>query len=1002
MESITIRGCFIHPLLYVQGNKAVRIPQNGHMEGLELKPELLEKYEILQEKELTDFHASGCLLRHKKSGARIAVVSNDDENKVFYIGFRTPPEDSTGVAHIVEHTVLCGSLKFPAKDPFVELVKGSLNTFLNAMTYPDKTVYPVASCNDMDFKNLMDVYMDAVLHPNIYKREEIFKQEGWHYELEDETAPLTLNGVVYNEMKGAFSSPEGVLDREIINSLFPDTAYGNESGGDPEHIPQLDYKAYLDFHRKYYHPCNSYIYLYGNMDVEERLEWLDREYLSEYEEIEVDSAIRLQKPLGDVRRICKKYPVASNEPLGQNTYLSYNMAIGTSLDKKLYQAFEILDYALLNAPGAPLKKALLDAGIGKDIMGSYDNGIYQPVFSIVAKNADGADEERFIEQIRNVLEAQANGGLNKKALLAGINSAEFKYRESDFGSYPKGLIYGLQMLESWLYDDTQPFLHLETLEVFRFLRKQVQTDYFENLIRDYMLGSRHVSVVKIEPERGLNAKHEKALEEQLSAYKDSLSAEEIRSLSEATRQLKQYQQEPSSKEDLEKIPMLKRSDLKKEATPLPLSVQDACGTKILFSELFSNGILYLNLLFDIRSVAKEDLPFLGILKAVLGYVDTKQYDYADLANEINLETGGMASLISVYANVADTQAYEAKYEVRTKILYDKLPQAMGLIEEILLRSNLEDEKRLKEILSEVKSRMQMSLSAEGNSVSAVRAMSYFSETARLSDLTMGIDFYRVVADYEEHFEEKKEILSKKLKELAARIFTREGLLASVTCDKEGFAAVPAALMAFKEKLPSVPDKLPAVKILCERKNEGFWDASKVQYVSRAGNFRQAGFAFTGALRILRVILSYDYLWQNVRVEGGGNFLRNGNAFFSSYRDPNLEKTNAVYEGIPEFIRGFDAGERDMTKYIIGAVSEMDTPLTPAAKGLRAVTAYLCGVSYAQIQKERDEVIGADADDIRRLADLTEAVLSQQNLCVIGNEEKMKEQQGLFFKTEQLY
>ena len=396
------------------------------MEELNLKPELLKAYDVVQEKDLTDMQSKGYLLRHKKSGARIAVVSNDDDNKVFYVGFRTPPTDSTGVAHIVEHTVLCGSDKFPAKDPFVELVKGSLNTFLNAMTYPDKTVYPVASCNEKDFQNLMDVYMDAVLHPNIYKKEEIFKQEGWHYELEDKDAPITLNGVVYNEMKGAFSSPEGVLDREILNSLFPDTTYGNESGGDPKYIPDLTYEDYLDFHRKYYHPCNSYIYLYGDMDIEEKLEWLDKEYLCHYDEIEIDSAIKEQSPFQEVHKIYKKYPVASNDPLEDNSYLSYNMVIGTSLDQKLYQAFEILDYALLSAPGAPLKKALINAKIGKDIMGSYDNGTYQPVFSIIAKNANRADEERFVQTIQSVLKEQAEGGLNKKALAAAINNAEFK------------------------------------------------------------------------------------------------------------------------------------------------------------------------------------------------------------------------------------------------------------------------------------------------------------------------------------------------------------------------------------------------------------------------------------------------------------------------------------------------------------------------------------------------------------------------------------------------
>lgn len=972
-----------------------------------MKAQVLNAYELIEEKSLTDVNSTGYMLRHKKSGARISVISNEDENKVFYIGFRTPPADSTGVAHIIEHTVLCGSDKFPAKDPFVELVKGSLNTFLNAMTYPDKTVYPVASCNDKDFQNLMDVYMDAVLHPNIYKKEEIFKQEGWHYELEDKDEPITLNGVVYNEMKGAFSSPEGVLDREILNSLFPDTTYGNESGGDPKYIPDLTYEDYLDFHRKYYHPCNSYIYLYGDMDVDEKLEWLDREYLSHYDKIEVDSVIRSQKAFNEVRKIYKKYPVASNEPLEDNTYLSYNMVIGTALDKKLYNAFEILDYALLNAPGAPLKKALIDAGIGKDIMGSYDNGTYQPIFSVVAKNANRSEEERFVEIIQKVLKEQAAGGLNKKALMAGINSSEFKYRESDFGSYPKGLIYGLQMLDSWLYDDASAFMHLESLETFKFLREQVSTGYFEKLIQDYMIENSHVSIVIIEPEHGLNAKNEAELAEKLQSYKNSLSDEQLDQLIANTVHLKQYQEEPSLREDIEKIPMLKRSDMKKEAAPFQLEERESNGTKVLFHNMFSNGIHYLNLLFDIRFVSEEDLPYLGILKAVLGYIDTEKYTYDDLANEINLETGGMSSSINTYTSAVDDKAYEAKFEIRTKVLYDKLPKAIEILEQVLCHSKLEDTKRVKEILSEVKSRLQMSLAAAGNSVSAIRAMSYFSETARYNDMTMGIDFYRVVADYEEHFEEKKEELVAKLQKLAESVFTKAGLLVSITCDESGYETVPECIEVLKNNLPEGETSQTPAKICCTKKNEGFMDASKVQYVSRAGNFKMAGFSYKGALKILKVILSYDYLWVNVRVKGGaygcgGAFNRNGNAYFCSYRDPNLEKTNEIYENMPEYIRNFTADERDMTKYIIGTISDLDTPLNPAAKGMRSTSAYLCGVTYEDIQRERDEVISATDEDIRGLAELVEAVLSQKNFCVIGNEEKITEQKALFDSVLQLY
>ncbi len=447
--------------------------------------------------------------------------------------------------------------------------------------------------------------------------------------------------------------------------------------------------------------------------------------------------------------------------------------------------------------------------------------------------------------------------------------------------------------------------------------------------------------------------------------------------------------------------------MKKEAMPFTLEEKEFDGTKVLFSNLFSNGILYLNLMFDVRTVTEEELPYLGILKAVLGYVDTKTYTYDDLANEINLETGGMSSVISTYDNAKEEGAYEAKFEIRIKALYDKLPKAMTLLEEILLSSKLEDTKRLKEILSEVKSKLQMTLSASGNLVSAARAMSYFSETAKYSDLTLGIDFYRVVADYEEHFDEKKEELIQRLQKLVRLVFTKENLMAGITCDEAGFEKIPAAILELKEKLPKAGETRPAARLSCRKKNEGFMDASKVQYVSMAGNFRKAGFSYTGIMKILKVILSYDYLWLNVRVKGGaygcgGSFMRNGNVYFSSYRDPNLEKTKEVYEGIPDYLRNFTADEREMTKYIIGTISELDTPMNPAAKGMRSVAAYLTGITYEDIQKERDEVIKAEPEDIREISRLVKEVLSQENFCVIGNEEKITEQSNLFASVAQLF
>ena len=964
----------------------------------------LQAYEILEKRPIKDLNSEGIILRHKKSGARIAVISNDDDNKVFYIGFRTPPEDSTGVAHIIEHTVLCGSDKYPVKDPFVELVKGSLNTFLNAMTYPEKTIYPIASCNDKDFQNLMSVYMDAVFHPNIYKYQEIFKQEGWHYELESEDAPVTINGVVYNEMKGAFSSPDDVLSRQIMTSLFPDTTYANVSGGDPLHIPELTYEEYLDFHRRYYHPCNSYIYLYGDMDVAEKLAWMDEAYLGKYEAIGLDSEIKLQKPFEKPIEVTHKYSISSTESEENNTYLSYNTVIETALDEKLYLAFDILDYALVSAPGAPLKQALIDAGIGSEITGGYDSGTLQPTFSVIAKNTNPQEKEHFLAVIRETLEGLVKNGLNKKSLLAGINSSEFRYREADFGHFPKGLLYGIQCLDSWLYDDMRPFLHLEALDTYRFLKEQVETDYFEQLIQKYLLNNKHASVVIIEPEKGLNAKNEAALEKKLAEYKAGLSEDEIRKLIADTKHLKEYQETPSPKEDLEKIPMLARSDMKKEAAPFYNTELSVKGVPVVHHDIYSNGIIYLTMLFDIAHIPAEDIPYLGVLKAVLGYVDTKNYSYADFANEVNIHTGGISSTIGVYPSVKDKDDYQVKFEVRTKALYDKLPEAAALMKEMLFTSNIDDEKRLYEIIAELKSRLQVSISSAGHSVASTRAMTYFSKAAAYKDT---ITFYETLCDLEAHFDERKEALTAKLKEMVSSIFTKEHLLVSVTCEKDGLSIVETELEKFIPMLYETSGEEKRAKIVPVRKNEGFMDASQVQYVARAGNYVRHGFSYHGALRILKVIMGYDYLWINVRVKGGAygcmnSYMRNGDTYFVSYRDPNLKKTDEIYDGIPQYLADFKADEREMTKYIIGTISDMDTPMNPSAKGARSMTAYLQGLDFADIQKERDQVIGATDEDIRGLKDLIASVLEEKNLCVIGNEDNLKSQSDMFMQLKNLY
>lgn len=874
------------------------------------------------------------------------------------------------------------------------------------MTYPDKTVYPVASCNDQDFKNLMDVYLDAVFNPNITKYEEIFKQEGWHYELTGKDDELKINGVVYNEMKGAYSSPDEVLSSQIYRSLFPDNTYSKDSGGNPEYIPKLTYEAYLDFYHKYYHPSNSYIYLYGDMDVVERLEWLDKEYLSLYDYKKVNSEINKQPAFDEIKNVEAQYSITMDDSQENKTYLSYNRVVGDTLDEMLYQAFDVLDYALVSSPGAPVKQALIDAGIGDDVYGSYDAGILQPVFSFVAKNANASQADEFESIIENTLKEVVKTGINKEALLAGINSSEFKFREADFGQFPKGLLFGLNCLDSWLFDDMKPFIHLECLGTFAKLRKAVDTDYFEKLIQEYLLDNTHGSSVTVKPKRGLGNEREEALAKELSDYKASLSDEEIKKLIEDTEHLKKYQEEPSSDEDLRKLPMLTRADMKKNAMPFSNIEDELLDVKVVRHDIESNGIDYISFLFDAGDFAQSELGYLGFFTNALGLVSTEKYSYTDLANATNIYTGGISTGTASHPDIKDRNNFVFKFEVKLKVLEKNLDKALELMEQMLLSSDFTDTKRLGELVAQIKARLQANLSSSGHLVAAMRSMSSFSRYALYQDELKGVAFYRSICRIEKELSESPKSVSDKLAAIAKKLFARNRMLISFTGNNEAYGNAKPSL----EKVIAGFDKMSAVgnqaEVHFNTAKEAFIDASQIQYVAKTGDFICEGYEYTGALRLLRIILSYDYLWINVRVKGGAygcmnTFLRSGESYFVSYRDPNLSDTLDVYDRIPEYIKSFSPDERDMTKYIIGTFSALDTPMNPEAKGSRSLSAYLEGITYEQIQKERNEILNAQPEDIRRLADLVEAVLKKDSICVIGNENMIKESAGLFENVEKL-
>ena len=980
-----------------------------------------ETYEILREERIPEYQSDVTMLRHKKSGARVFTMANDDENKVFAIAFRTPPADSTGLPHILEHSVLCGSAKFPSKDPFIELAKGSLNTFLNAMTYPDKTVYPVASCNDRDFANLMDVYMDAVLHPNIYREEKIFRQEGWHYELEAPDGELKINGVVYNEMKGAFSNPDEVIERRIKQALFPDNAYAHESGGDPEDIPTLTYEDFLAFHQRYYHPSNSYIFLYGNCDMEERLAWLDREYLAAYDAIDPDSEIALQEPFTAMREEDVKIPITDEQNEDEESCLSMGILCGDGCDPDLKLALEILEYALIKTPGAPLRQAFLDAGIAADVYGGVEDDLRQNFFSLTAKGAGAEKSRAFLDVMRETLAKLADEGLDRDTLRAGLNSIEFSTREGDTGRFPKGLLIGLNTIGLWLYDDEAPFANLKYEKLFAKAKEDLENGVYEQILREQFLENPHKVFVRAKAEKGLQKANDAAMAEKMRLLKESWTEEQCAEVCRKTAELAAWQEAEDAPEDLEKIPMLSRADLRREITPyggrlIPAGTA-AAPVDIFHSDIFTSGICYMNFLFDVGDLPEEDLPYLGLLARVFGMFDTEKYTYPELANRIGMESGGL----SVRSGCSDIRGKRGEFmltfETAMKVFTAKTAFPFEILGEIMLRTDFSSDKRLKELLDENKYGMQSELVGAGHVAAMRRAGSRHSRTMHVKELTDGIDFYHFLEDAAANFEERKEQIRAKLIELSAKIFDPSRMMFAATCDQETFEPLPALLKEFCGTLEEaqgdlsdhacVPFGSRRRDYTLARKDEGFTTPASISFVAMTGNFCDAGCEYASTLSVLRTILSYDYLWTRVRVRGGAygamcSFSRDGEGGFVSYRDPNLEETLAVYRELPEYVADFEASDRDMTKYLIGTLSSLDIPLSPMAKGSRNLAFYLYGGDAEEEQRRRDAVLDVSAEDIRALAPLMQAVVDRADICVVGNETKINGAADVFDETSALF
>lgn len=985
---------------------------NNSIENIKIPDE----YELIFTRKLSDLDGEGIYLKHKKTGARIALISNEDENKVFCIGFRTPPSDSTGVPHIIEHTVLCGSEKYPLKDPFVELVKGSLNTFLNAMTYPDKTLYPVASCNDKDFRNLMGVYLDAVFYPNIYKNKAIFEQEGWHYEIDEETDELKINGVVYNEMKGFFSNPEAVEDKIVCEKLYKDTTYGKESGGDPDVIPELTYEAYLDFHKRYYHPSNSYIFLHGNFDIEERLAFLDREYLSKFDKIDPKSEIEIQE---EVSEDCHAtYSIAESEDESAKSFLSYNLVIGKSTDITLVSAINILRYVLIDMQGAPIKKALIEASIGKEVSSSFSTHKLQPLFTINVQGAEASQKEEFVKIVESTLQDIIKNGLDKDRLRAAINHQEFKYREMDTGRYPVGLVMAINIYTTWLYSDELVFDLADYGDRFEELREKINSTYYEEVIEKYILNNNHRLTLSLSPEKLKNDKKEAELKERLRKIREDLTDKEVASLKEDNKQLRAFQEKIDSEEEIKTLPTLGIEDIKKEIRPLKNTERLVDGVPLIWHDVKTVGITYIKFNFNIGDVDIKELQYFELLTNILTIIDTEKRGYQELIVDILGNTGGINSAIEVYSKEDSKEVIDINFGIRYKGLLKNLKKGLSIIKELLYESkiNEESEKRIIEILKENLNEMEMGLETAGDRTAILIGNAEISALGKIDDSVEGLSYYRFLKNIVENFDKEKNYLYERLNELIDRYFVKDRLIISLTADsriyEESYREIENFVREIKENKQELGELL-SIRLTKEieqreRKaiSKGYTTSSQVQYVSRSGNFARAGLPYTGVLDVLKVLLNYEYLWVNVRVKGGAygcytRLKRNGDMSITSYRDPNLVETNEIYENIVNFLENIELDSKSVTKYIIGAIGTNDIPLSPYSLGERSFSAYMMGISEEDLKKHREEIISTTVNDIREMSKYVKAVLDENVLVVVGKETKIKENEAQFTEITSL-
>lgn len=954
---------------------------------------MTEGFEKIRTVQIRELRTEAHFYRHQKTGAELLSLVNDDENKVFGITFRTPPRDSSGVAHILEHSVLCGSRKYPVKEPFVQLLKGSLKTFLNAFTYPDKTCYPVASQNTKDFYNLIDVYLDAVFYPRISPH--IFQQEGWHIELPDVNAPLSFKGVVYNEMKGAYSSPDNVLSEYSQQSLFPDTTYGLDSGGDPKKIIELSFDQFKSFHQKYYHPSNARIFFYGNDDPHRRLAIIN-DYLKDFERLPVASGIPLQPPFETPRRIIRPYCVnpGPNEELSSSRkgMITVNWALAETRDPILNFGLQILEFILLGMPGSPLRKALIDSGLGDDIAGvGLERELRQMYFSCGLKGIRLEDADRVETLILETLDRLASGGIDPLTVEAAVNTIEFRLRENNSGSFPRGLNLMLRSLTTWLYDG-DPLCLLAFEAPLESIKQQLERGepVFEGLIERFFLKNQHRATLILRPDPDLAEREAAEEKRRLKELRDSMTPPQLVDLVENTKELARLQELPDSPEALATIPVLKLSDLDPKNKIIPQDVSVQCGIPVLFHDIFTNGIFYLDIGFDLHSLDQEYVPLAPLFGRALIEMGTDREDFVSLTQRISRKTGGIRTEVftSTIRNTADGTAW---LFLRSKSTLPQVPDLIDILHDILLTVHLDNRERFHQMVLEEKARQEQKIVPAGHQMVNLRIRSQFNEADWAAEQMGGLSYLEFLRNLVKMMEEDWPSVFSRLEKMRENLINRNRMVVNTTMDQQGWSQSMPCLNDLLAELPQSVSEKPCWTPNQPPLHEGMIIPAQVNYVGKGANLYELGYSFDGSIHVIGGYLRTSWLWEKIRVQGGAYgafcmFDRMSGVFtFVSYRDPNIERTLNIFDETAAFLRTMDLDEQELTRAIIGAIGTLDSHLLPDAQGFVALLRHLSGDSEEERQRIRDKILTTTPADFKNFAEFLNRLKEEGIVKVLGSQ-----------------